>query len=55
MGFVQSVSKGYQMLQLILSFMPVSIQTLLQLVFAFIVIGSLVSVIRFFLRGGGDS
>lgn len=52
---VQSVIKGYEMIQLILSYMPVTIQALFQLVLAFVVIGSLVSVIRYFLRGGGDS
>lgn len=52
---VQSVVKGYSMLQLILSFLPVPIQAFFALALAFVVIGSLVSVIKYFLRGGGDS
>lgn len=54
MGFVQSVIKGYDMLRMILSYMPVTIQAFFNLALAFIVIGSLVSVIKWFLRGGGD-
>lgn len=51
---VQSVLKGYQMLQLIIFYLPITIQAFFSLVMAFIVIGSLVSVIKWFLRGGGE-
>lgn len=51
---VQSVLKGYQMLQLIISNLPIAVQSFFSLVMAFIVIGSLVDVIKWFLRGGGD-
>lgn len=43
------------MIQLILSYLPLPIQTFFALALAFVVIGSLVSVIKYFLRGGGDS
>lgn len=52
---VQSVIKGYTMLQVIISNLPIPIQAFFQLALAFVVIGSLVSVIKYFLRGGGDS
>lgn len=51
---VQSVLKGYQMLQLIIFSLPITIQAFFQIVLSLIVIGSMVSVIKYFLRGGGD-
>lgn len=52
---VQSVIKGYDMIRLLLSYLPVPVQTFFQLALAFVAIGSLVSIIKYFLRGGGDS
>lgn len=50
MEFVQSVNKGYQMLQLLISAMPLPLQTFLQLLFAAFSIKFLVSVIKWFLE-----
>lgn len=52
MGFVQSVAKGYQMLWVIISHLPLPIQTFLSLIFAVFAINCLVSIIRYFLGGG---
>lgn len=51
MEFIQSVNKGYQMLHLILSFMPLPVQAFLSLCFAVFAINFLVSVIKWFLGG----
>lgn len=53
MGFVQSVAKGYQMLWLMISAMPLPVQAFLQLLFAAFSINFLVAVIKWFV-GGGD-
>lgn len=53
MEFVQSVSKGYQMLWLLISAMPLPVQAYLSLLFAAFAINFLVAVIKWFL-GGGD-
>lgn len=50
---VQSVLKGYQMLQMIISALPITIQAFFYTVFALIVIGSMVDIIKYFLRGSG--
>lgn len=52
MAFVQSVGKGYQMLWLIISAMPLPIQAFLQLFFAAFSINFIIAVIKWFL--GGD-
>lgn len=54
MGLVQSVNKGYQMLLLLISNLPFTLRAFFSLVLALIVIGSLVDVIKYFLRGGGS-
>lgn len=51
MGFVQSVAKGYQMLWLLISAMPLPLQAFLQLFFAAFAIHFLVAVIKWFLGG----
>lgn len=50
---VQSVLKGYQMLQLIIFNLPITFQAFFQIILSLIVIGSMVDVIKYFLRGGG--
>lgn len=52
MGFVQSVAKGYDMIHLLISALPVPLQAFLSLYFAFFSISFLVSIIKWFL--GGD-
>lgn len=53
MEFVQSVSKGYQMIHLLISFLPLPVQAFLSLFFAAFSTHFLVAVIKWFL-GGGD-
>ena len=50
MELVQSLVKGYEMMSLILAACPLPVQALIQLGFASISIGCLVSVIRYFLE-----
>lgn len=52
MELVQSVGKGYDMIRLIISFLPLPFQAFLSLFFAVFCIGFLVSVLKWFL--GGD-
>lgn len=49
MGFVQSVAKGYQMLWVIISAMPLPVQAFIQLLFAAFAINFLIAVIKWFL------
>lgn len=51
MALVQSVAKGYQMIQLLVSSLPLPFQALISLVFAAFAINFLVSVIKWFLGG----
>lgn len=46
--------KGYEMLHILISFLPYAIRTFFILVLAVIAIGSMVDVIKWFLRGGGQ-
>lgn len=50
MEFVQSVNKGYDMLKLLISAMPLPLQAFLSLLFAAFAINFLVSVIKWFLE-----
>lgn len=52
MEFVQSVSKGYQMLWVMISYMPLPVQAFLSLMFAAFAINSIIAILRYFLGGG---
>lgn len=51
MEFVQSVAKGYDMIKLIISALPLPLQAFLSLYFAVFAINFIVSVIKWFLEG----
>lgn len=51
MALVQSVEKGYEMLQLIISFLPLPVQAFLGLLFAVYSINFMTAIIKWFLGG----
>lgn len=49
---VQSVAKGYEMIRLFISYLPIPLQALIYLVLGIIAVSCLASVVKFFLGGG---